>query len=557
MQCPSCQNSNPAGQKFCGRCGHKLEASCPRCEAANPPNYKFCGQCGAALVDTGAITLAKSGLITSVNPKALAMLGCKERDMQGKPFSLFVDRTDMAVFFTHWNDLIRSAKNQSFEISLKHKEGHTVYTVLDCSAEKSASQAVETVRLRLTEDSKNRLEAIRLQSQQDLLGLIFTVTNNICNVSSRHETVSIEDALKKTSLYTQADLCFIYGINRVRNSLDNLYEWRREEVCRPLDCERLKNASVPLKKVKHIILKLRQEKMVVIDNTADLGTGERDELTHWLNLNLGAIIYYLIYAGKTPIGIIGAARVQASGRWPSDSASLVRFLGDFLADRLPVSSALPRTASRQFQGEGLAADARDASGDAPQTRSHAEEPRRKIVPDMTLPMLYEKYDGDPPLDQQKVFLRDDNLVLLTCPNCGLQDSVSLSRFEKLGNTIRVNCSCRKPFAAVLEKRRYFRKSVRLGGYFSLSDDLHPGVTGSSIWGEMMVMDLSKAGLRFSSEKAHLVRQGDLLMVRFNLDNTNKALIHKPARVITIAGNSVGCRFEGDDNYDITLGFYFM
>ena len=47
------------------------------------------------------------------------------------------------------------------------------------------------------------------------------------------------------------------------------------------------------------------------------------------------------------------------------------------------------------------------------------------------------------------------------------------------------------------------------------------------------------------------------MVRFNLDNTNQALIHKTARVISVTRHGVGCRFEGADSYDITLGFYFM
>jgi len=47
------------------------------------------------------------------------------------------------------------------------------------------------------------------------------------------------------------------------------------------------------------------------------------------------------------------------------------------------------------------------------------------------------------------------------------------------------------------------------------------------------------------------------MVRFNLDNPSRALIHKTARVITVGRHGVGCSFEGADKYDITLGFYFM
>ena len=49
MQCPRCQQENPAGMKFCGECATPLDSVCPSCGAANPPGNKFCGQCAAPL----------------------------------------------------------------------------------------------------------------------------------------------------------------------------------------------------------------------------------------------------------------------------------------------------------------------------------------------------------------------------------------------------------------------------------------------------------------------------------------------------------------------------
>src|SRR4051794_6878947 len=54
MQCRQCQRENPAGQKFCGECGARLQAVCPACQTANPPDQKFCGECGARLDAAGA-----------------------------------------------------------------------------------------------------------------------------------------------------------------------------------------------------------------------------------------------------------------------------------------------------------------------------------------------------------------------------------------------------------------------------------------------------------------------------------------------------------------------
>ncbi len=54
MQCPRCQHDNPAGVKFCGECGARVEALCPSCKTSNPPTNKFCGQCGATLGQVAA-----------------------------------------------------------------------------------------------------------------------------------------------------------------------------------------------------------------------------------------------------------------------------------------------------------------------------------------------------------------------------------------------------------------------------------------------------------------------------------------------------------------------
>src|ERR687891_2316447 len=49
MQCSRCRHDNPAGAKFCGQCGAKLEAGCAACGTANPPGNRFCQECGTAL----------------------------------------------------------------------------------------------------------------------------------------------------------------------------------------------------------------------------------------------------------------------------------------------------------------------------------------------------------------------------------------------------------------------------------------------------------------------------------------------------------------------------
>jgi len=577
MQCPSCQSDNPDGQKFCGACGHELEMLCSQCKAANPTHFKFCGQCGANLAATaasGTMTLARSGLITQVGRTALDMLGYRQVEMQGKPFSLFVERSDLVIFFSNLNELLSTKKDQTFEISLKHEKKNNIYV----QVEGHVLQADDAVELLFTEVTDLRQAAAQLQSQQDLLGLIFSVTNNISTAGKKHLAPSIKDALKKISLFTKAEGAFIYGFNRPLKHLEPIYQWQKPSL--PSPGNNAKFRSVPLIKVKHILVRLHQEKQIVIHDATELSLPEGDELRTWLGGDLGAAICHMIYTEKVPTGVIGVIQKPRGNPWTPESVALVQFFGNFIAGRLPYAIQGHKTTDdSRFQGTGAQkpnvpseADTANAAIEVNvenpdmngQSNGMLNTPEDQAVmenwtglPDMTQPMQFEKTSGNLSLERQPVFSRDDGLVLVTCSRCGSRESLPIAQLDKLGNAIGVTCPCRNQFVAVLEKRRSVRKQVQLEGYFSVSGDLNPTADEGSIWGPMMVIDISKFGLRFSSEKAHLIHPGDQLMVRFNLDNTNQALIHKPVKVISVSGFEVGCQFQGEDSYDITLGFYFM
>lgn len=49
MRCPSCNEDNPAGAKFCSSCGSALSIPCPNCGGVNVPSARFCNACGTSL----------------------------------------------------------------------------------------------------------------------------------------------------------------------------------------------------------------------------------------------------------------------------------------------------------------------------------------------------------------------------------------------------------------------------------------------------------------------------------------------------------------------------
>jgi hypothetical protein len=572
MKCPACKSDNPNRQEFCGLCGCKLEIDYPKFPGADPPKYRFCGQCGSDLATSGNITIARSGLITQIDHKALQILGYREDEIIGKSFPLFVERKDLVIFFSHLNDLISSAKKQSFEISLKHKHKNNIYVLLEGDIGEQHSSTAVAIHLSLSEVIEQRQAAVQLQAQQDLLGLMFSVTHNISTAGEKHLVHSIEDALKKICLYSKADLVVVWGIKPVARYLEPLYQWRQTEDGPSQGTIKVK--SVALSKIKHVVLKLRQEKTIVVEQLTELPAQEQVEMLAWQREDVKAAICYMIYAGKMPVGIICATRQTDDEGWTAESAALIQFFGNFISNRLPrpefdlprkgkpssivqspKAEIKPRTMQR---GNPIVADEAlliEPTGSADLTA----EDSWQILTDASSSMLFDRFSGGSTLKQQAVVPREDGLVLITCPKCGQQETVTFEQLQNLGNAVTVECPCREKFAAVIEKRRAFRKRVHLDGYFSKGKGFGVGDAASekNLWGQMVVMDLSKNGLRFSTEKADLINSGDLLMVRFNLDNSNRAPIHKTVRVISVSGFEVGGQFEGADNYDITLGFYFM
>jgi hypothetical protein len=575
MECPACHTDNQSGQKFCGACGHNLEKECPSCGTTNPPAYNFCGRCGQGLTTTGTIVLVRSGLIADIDQKAAALLGHAREEIAGKPFSLFVVREDLPVFFSHWNELITSCERQTAELALKHKNGKKIYMMLEWTMEEHPPQP-KRFHLSLNPAGGHRLTMDRLQHQQDLLNLIYALADSTRTVSDHHQASAIVQGLKKICLFLKADHCFIYTIDRRRKRLQINLQWSQPAG----PGEKALTRVVPLAKIKRSIARLRRERAYIIDDVSKLPMEERNGLLTAFHAHPEALMCQLIYTHKRPIAIIGIARNQAAGEWDPDGAALIKLFGHLVCDlpslgpveRQPaphepisIDDRGKRVKSSAMQNAGAVQNPTDrpvSAGKLDQkgTKAPNENPSRadvKPLPSLSEPMKLEKMAGNQSIERQRVFAREDGLVLLTCSHCGLQESVTTARFERLGNAITVQCTCQKRFAAVLEKRRSVRKAVHLEGYFTIVGEHGPDDAKESIWGPMVVKNLSKSGLRFSSPRRNLIRPGDLLMIRFNLDNSNNALIHKKAEVVSVDKKEVGCRFEGADEYDITLGFYFI
>ena len=561
MNCPKCGAETTKGQNFCGGCGEPLMNACPGCSTINPPFFKFCGQCGRNLLEVASVLLDRAGLILATDTKANKLISPRAKTLKGKPFSLYVKNDDLVIFYSHWNELIRSSQRQSVEIELIPSPNNTIHAQVDMNLVRDKKHRTPRIHMALSDMTDLRRSLQDAQVMQDMINLIFAWVDDFHPSQEEGREKTIGSVLEKIGLFTMAQYGFISRIDVKEKGLVTDFIWKLA----PQMEDNAELPTMPIALMARLFDKLLQDRQLVVKDTQTLSRIERKGLQEWHQMELGAILCHLIYRRKTPIGVLGVA-AKGPTPWSDEAVSLVKLAGRLMAEALPLSRPGPAViqprkphetpvetidiTDMEIIEEPPEENASTASQLGRPTKAKREgtiKPRMKFGSD--------KEKGD--TGRRPVFPGDDGKYVMSCPHCGFQDTVSGRLFEMMGSAVRVQCPCKHRFRIIRELRSIYRKEVRLEGYFAQA--LHNGnkILPGSVWGPMVVRDLSRAGLKFTCSNAALLRAGDRLQVRFNLDNANQTLIKKTVNVKSVNADMVGCQFHGTDRYDAALGFYFL
>lgn len=147
---------------------------------------------------------------------------------------------------------------------------------------------------------------------------------------------------------------------------------------------------------------------------------------------------------------------------------------------------------------------------------------------------------------KKVYVDDTRHITIVCPKCGFSTQIEVtSLMDK--KTLKVKCKCSEIFQFTLEFRKHYRKNVKLPGEYV--------VQKSGEKGEIMVENLSLGGLQFITLRHHKILTGDVLTLKFTLDNTARAEINRSVRVVWVGDRSVGVQYIESKVFEKDLGFY--
>jgi hypothetical protein len=155
---------------------------------------------------------------------------------------------------------------------------------------------------------------------------------------------------------------------------------------------------------------------------------------------------------------------------------------------------------------------------------------------------------------EKIYITSKQMATFVCPKCRNTKRVNVSKYAALDKVVKVNvkCPCGYAYTSILEKRKKYRKETRLHGtYIRIVDgrEVHSGL--------MTVKDLSLNGMKLVINNDHGCVPGDVILVEFRLDDTQRSLVRKKVIIRNINGSEIGTELAPTESIDKALGFYLF
>ena len=157
-------------------------------------------------------------------------------------------------------------------------------------------------------------------------------------------------------------------------------------------------------------------------------------------------------------------------------------------------------------------------------------------------------------EEKRVFINERGEGTFICPHCDKGVIRDLSEFLKTPSAVRIKCKCicGNFYRVLLERRRHYRKPVKLLGIYNFKG----GTDGRPAKGMIRIRDISQSGIQFTLNSIPAFNIGDQLTIEFTLDDGEHSQIREVGIVRRIRSNVVGLAFETTDHYG-RLGRYLF
>jgi len=151
-------------------------------------------------------------------------------------------------------------------------------------------------------------------------------------------------------------------------------------------------------------------------------------------------------------------------------------------------------------------------------------------------------------EPQRVFVGPSGGTSIKCPHCDTARHIQVSD-KFLHKVVWINCFCQQRFPVIFEKRSSYRRNVSFPGtYWTLSEEKH----------YMTVTSLSNTGIGFHTTRKPQVKVGDVIRVRFMLNDRRRSWIDVMVEIKRVDGQMIGSEFKNLGEHERkAIGFYLM
>lgn len=155
---------------------------------------------------------------------------------------------------------------------------------------------------------------------------------------------------------------------------------------------------------------------------------------------------------------------------------------------------------------------------------------------------------------EKTYINSEQIANFVCPKCQNSKRVNVSKYAGLDRVVMVNvkCPCGHAFTCILERRKRHRQETHLHGtYIRIVEGREERR------GLLMVRNLSLTGMKLIIDNNHGWVPGDVILVEFHLDDTQRSLVRKKVIVRNINCAEVGTELAPTESVDKAVGFYLF
>jgi len=156
---------------------------------------------------------------------------------------------------------------------------------------------------------------------------------------------------------------------------------------------------------------------------------------------------------------------------------------------------------------------------------------------------------------------DKGSAFMHCPECGASKKISTSSYRVINQAsgIELTCPvCNHKYRVLINFRKYYRKKTDLKGIYTIATADRGTQYDFDTTSVVVIGNISRTGIGFRMKNTIDVGIGDVLKVRFILDDKRKSVVEKKAIVKRIDEDFVGAEFSRAIDYrDKELAFYLM